>query len=141
VATSSQEFHQPHGLLAALVPYGVLVQPEVALTRSIWWLLGLKGGTSALDDLVRRSGLEPATGGLWLTEVVGKDRDRTDLEYRWGDPPVTRVVVEAKLGHTLTNDQIGAYRHRLLPEGGLLAVLVPEGRRVEAAGILRASAS
>jgi hypothetical protein len=35
------EPHQAHGLLAALVPFGVLVQPEVALTRSIWWLLGL----------------------------------------------------------------------------------------------------
>jgi hypothetical protein len=121
----------PNGLLAALVPAGVLVHPEVALTRSIWWLLGLEGAAPALDGLVRRSGIEPQAGGFWLTEERDTDGTRTDLEYRWGEPARTRVVVEAKLGHTLTAGQVAYYRSRLGEDGGLLTVLVPAGRLAE----------
>jgi hypothetical protein len=125
------EPNEPNGLLAALVPYGVLVQPEVALTRGLYWLLGLEGAVGALDGLVRRNGVEPGTNGFWLTEVVGADRGRTDLEYRWGGLSGARVVVEAKIGHTLTYGQVAGYRSRLPHEGGLLVVLVPEARRLE----------
>lgn len=131
--------NQPHGLLAALVPFGVLVQPEVAVTRSICWLLGLEGAASSLDSLVRDGRVIPESGGFWLTEVVGEDRGRTDLEYWWGDPPATRVVVEAKLGHTLTVDQIEAYAsERLHGDSALLVVLVPEVRRKEGEGVVDA---
>lgn len=132
------EPNQPDGLLAALVPHGVLVQPEVALTRGICWVLGLEGAVGALDDLVRRSGIEPGVNGLWLTEVVGQDGGRTDLEYRWGDPSWTRVVVEAKIGHTLTTEQVGPYRAHLGHDGGLLVVLVPEARRAEGTRVVEA---
>lgn len=131
------EPNQPQGLLAALVPFGVLVQPEVALTRSIWWLLGLEGAAGALDGLVRRNGIEPDINGYWLTEVVGKELGRTDLEYRWGDPSETRVVVEAKIGHALTVDQIAGYADRLGGDAGLLVVLVPEARRLEGVQVIR----
>jgi hypothetical protein len=40
-------------------------------------------------------------------------------------------VVEAKIGHMLTYGQVAGYRGRLPDEGGLLVVLVPEGRRLE----------
>lgn len=131
--------NQPNGLLAALVPFGVLVQPEVAVTRSICWLLGLEGAAGGLDRLVRNGGVEPESGGFWLTEVVGEEPGRTDLEYRWGDPPTTRVVVEAKLGHTLTVDQIEGYAtERLNDASSLLVVLVPEVRRKEGEGVVDA---
>ncbi|KRD41333.1 hypothetical protein ASE38_17145 [Cellulomonas sp. Root930] len=123
-------------MLAALVPSGVLVQPEVALTRGLWWLLGLADASKALDALIRRGGIEPAAEPQWLTEVVGPDRARTDLECHWGTPAAARVVVEAKIGHTLDVEQVAAYRHRLPPAGGLLVVLVPEARRHEADRIL-----
>lgn len=131
------EFNQPNGLLAALLPYHLLVQPEVALTRSITWLLGLEGAAGGLDDLVRRSGLEPEADGRWCTEVVGEDGDRTDLEYRWAGPAATRVVVEAKIGHTLTVEQVAAYRTRLSGGRGLLVILVPEARRWEADRVIK----
>lgn len=126
-----------NGLLAALVPFSVLVQPEVALTRSICWLLGLEGGSRALDGLIRAAGIEPGDGGPWLTEVVSEDGGRADLEYRSGDGLKPLVVVEAKIGHTLTVDQIAGYRARLPDDGGLLALLVPEGRRHEGEQVLR----
>jgi len=126
------DLNQPNGLLAALVPFGVLVQPEVAVTRSVCWLLGLEGAAGALDRLVRNGGVQPESGGFWLTEVGGEERGRTDLEYWWGDPPTTRVVVEAKLGHTLTVDQIeGDATERLNDDSALVVVLVPEVRRKE----------
>jgi hypothetical protein len=131
--------NRPNGLLAALVPFGVLVQPEVALTRSISWLLGLEGAAGALDRLVLDGGVVPESGGFWLTEVVGEDRGRTDLEYWWGEPPSTRVVVEAKLGHTMTVEQIEGYAtERLNGDSALLVVLVPEVRRKEGESVVDA---
>ena len=53
------DLNQPNGLLAALVPFGVLVQPEVAVTRSLCWLLGLEGAAGTLDRLVRNGGWNP----------------------------------------------------------------------------------
>lgn len=133
----SPEPNEPSGLLAALVPFGVLRQPEVAVTTGIWWLLGLDGASRALDTLVDRRGPRPAAGGLWTTEVSG-DGGRTDLEYAWGGPLQTRVVVEAKLGHTLTPEQLAGYSGRLGDGEGLLAVLAPEARRVEAQAVITA---
>ncbi|WP_203750356.1 hypothetical protein [Cellulomonas chitinilytica] len=112
------------------------MQPEVALTRGLWWLLGLAGAADALDPLLVRGGIEPGHEPRWLTEVVGADRGRTDLECHWGRPAVAHVVVEAKIGHTLDVGQVAAYRHRLPDSGGLLAVLVPESRRHEADRVL-----
>jgi hypothetical protein len=82
------------------------------------WLV--EGAAGALDGLVRRNGIEPDNNGYWLTEVVGEGLGRTDLEYRWGDPSETRVVVEAKIGHVLTVDQIAGYADRLRGDAGLL---------------------
>lgn len=126
---------EPGGLLAALVPFGVLVQPEVALTRGITWVLGIEGAATALDGLIAAAGVEPGPEPRWFTEVVGVG-GRTDLEARWGRPQRTHVVVEAKLGHQLTTDQVAAYRPRLPDDGGLLAVLVPPSRRHEADGVV-----
>ena len=51
---------------------------------------------------------------------------------------MTRVVVEAKLGHSLTFDQIEAYSHRLPSAGGLIdCVLLPKSRRTEGEQLLR----
>lgn len=129
---SSAEHNQPNGLLAALLPHGVLVQPEVALTRSICWLLGLEGAAGALDDLVRKGGFEPEAGGFWRTEVTDGDGWRSDLEYWWGDPAGAKVVIEAKIGHTLTVEQLAGYRSHLADMDGLLVILLPEARRLEA---------
>jgi hypothetical protein len=48
-----------------------------------------------------------------------------------------RVVVEAKIGHVLTVDQIAGYADRLRGDAGLLVVLVPEGRRLEGEQVIR----
>lgn len=117
-------------LLATLLSQNTLVQPEVALTRATQFLLGLPGAANALDGLVAQSGLVPAPGGFWLTEVRGDEGGRTDLEYRWGASETVHVIVEAKVGHTLDGDQVDAYRARLGAEG-LLVVLVPASRRSE----------
>lgn len=127
--------HAAGGLLAALVPAGVLRQPEVALTTGIWWVLGLEGAGGALDPLITRKGLEPIPGGRWYTEVVGHG-GRSDLEYEWGDPAKTRVLVEAKIGHTLTVEQVAGYAVRLADDGGLLVVLAPAARRAEALDVV-----
>lgn len=127
--------HLPGGLLAALVPAGVLRQPEVALTTGIWWVLGMDGAVGALDPLIARNGLAPEPGGRWRTEVVG-DGGRSDLEYAWGNPPRTHVLIEAKIGHTLTPEQVVGYADRLPTGGGLLVVLAPAARRAEALGIV-----
>lgn len=118
----------PGRLLATLLSQSSLVQPEVVLTRATCFLLGLPGGNNALDALVVRGGLQPEPGGHWRTEVRGDEGGRTDLEYRWGDLERPRVIVEAKIGHTLDAGQLGAYRSRLGDEG-LLVVLVPVTRR------------
>ncbi|MDD2858974.1 MAG: hypothetical protein PHU75_09910 [Candidatus Nanopelagicales bacterium] len=117
-------------LLASLLSWSTLVQPEVALTRATRFLLSLPDGHTALDDLIRREGLHPEPDGYWLTEVRGEEGGRTDLEYRWGSPAHTRVIVEAKIGHTLDAEQVAAYRARL-GDDGLLVVLVPASRRRE----------
>ena len=78
------EPNTPHGLLAAFVHFGVLAQPEVALTRGICWLLGLPDASGALDVLVRRNGVVPESNGFWRAEVVAEDRTRTDMEYSVG---------------------------------------------------------
>lgn len=129
--------NEPGGLLAALMPADVLVQPEVAVTRGISWLLGLEGAVGALDPLVRRdSPLVPGADPVWLTEVVGSDGGRTDLELHWGNPQRAQVIVEAKLGALLTVDQVASYRHRMLADRGLLVVLLPEGRRPDGVAVL-----
>lgn len=63
-SSTSAEFNTPDGMLAALAPRGVLVQPEVAITRSINWLPGLDGGAGALDGHERRNGIEPGPNRL-----------------------------------------------------------------------------
>jgi hypothetical protein len=108
----------------------VLRQPEVAVTTAIWWVLGLEGASSALDSLVARTPVEPGAG-QWRQEVRGDDGGRTDLEYLWGEPLQTRVVVEAKLGHLLTPEQVSGYAGRFGEDGGLLVVLAPASRRSE----------
>lgn len=133
-STPRSEPSTPGRLLATLLSQNTLVQPEVALTRATQFLLGLPGAANALDGLVEKSGLLPEPDGYWLTEVRGDEGGRTDLEYIWGEPESVHVIVEAKVGHTLGGDQVGAYRPRL-GEGGLLVVLVPatrqrEGKRV-----------
>jgi|GEM_PF-6290436 len=125
----------PGRLLATLLSQNNLVQPEVALTRATCFLLGLPGGANALDALVVRGGIDPEPGGYWRTEVRGDGGGRTDLEYRWGNLSTLRVIVEAKIGHTLDPDQVNAYRSRLGVEG-LLVVLVPIARRREGEGVV-----
>ena len=95
----------------------------------------MAGGSGALDNLVRRNGIAPEANGFWRAEVVADDRTRTDMEYSWGDPPLTRVVVEAKIGHSLTAEQIAHYRSRF-KAGGLLVVLVPAARKLEAVRVV-----
>ena len=129
------EPNRPHGLLAALVPSGILRQPEVAVTTGIWWLLGLDGASTALDDLVARNHVAPSSGE-WRQELRGADGGRTDLEYLWGNPLETHVVVEAKLGHLLTPDQVAGYATRFGENGGLLVVLVPASRLTEARRVI-----
>ncbi|MDR7086829.1 hypothetical protein J2X11_001668 [Aeromicrobium panaciterrae] len=124
----------PGHLLASLLSAGSLVQPEPVLTRAVRFLLGLPGASSALDELVRKAGLEPGQDGYWLTEVGHDDGGRTDLEYWWGEK--ARVIVEAKIGHTLEASQLDGYRSRLPSAGGLLVVLVPTTRTRESSVIV-----
>lgn len=135
MTASENDPHGDGGLLAALVPAGVLRQPEVALTTGIWWVLGLEGAAGALDPLIERAGVRPTPGGRWYTEVRG-DGGRSDLEYEWGDPARTRVLVEAKIGHTLTPEQVAGYATRLPPDDGMLVVLTPASRRAEAVDVV-----
>ena len=66
--------NQPNGLLAALVPFGVFVQSEVALTGSICWLLGLEGGSGALIDSYNATGSSRGSmvngSPRWLVRVA-----------------------------------------------------------------------
>src|SRR6266545_5786431 len=96
----------PGGLLAHLYLRGLVRQPEVAVTEAITWLCAVAGGSHALDQLIRNVGLDPGPEVTWYAEVPAADRSRTDIEAWWGDPPLPRVVIEAKLDHTLTVEQV-----------------------------------
>lgn len=118
----------PGRLLAALLSAGTLVQPEPVLTRTLRLLLGLPGGSHALDGLIEEAGVAPPKDGFWLTEVGHESGGRTDLEY-WGrGQRAPAVVVEAKIGHLLEASQVAGYRPRLAAIGGLLVALVPSSR-------------
>lgn len=118
----------PGRLLAALLSAGTLVQPEPVLTRTLRFLLGLPGGSHALDGLIEEAGVAPPKDGFWLTEVGHESGGRTDLEY-WGrGQRAPAVVVEAKIGHLLEASQVAGYRPRLAAIGGLLVALVPSSR-------------
>ena len=134
----------PGELLARLYLRGLLRQPEVAVTEAITWLCSLPGASHALDRLIRDAGLDPIGEIAWYAEVPAADRTRTDIEAWWGEPAVPRVVIEAKLGHILTVEQVAAYvtdlRGRISESQGsregLVVVLVPEHRHSEAATVL-----
>jgi hypothetical protein len=128
----------PGGLLAHLLRYGVITQGEVAVTRSIVYCLSLPGGSHALDGLIAATGVVPGDKISWRAEAIATTGVRPDIEGWWGDPPVPRVVIEAKLGHDLTGQQIADYVANLSEDEALVVVLVPEYRRREAEAILRA---
>ena len=121
-------------LLAHLYLKGLVRQPEVAVTEAITWLCALPGGSHALDQLIRDAGLDPGPAVAWYAEVPAADGSRTDIEAWRGDPPLPRVVIEAKLGHTLTVGQLAPYvadlKTRLAEhdgsDDGVVVVLVPE---------------
>ena len=89
---------RPGGLLAMLLGHGLVLQPEVVVTRSLAWLCSLPGARSAMNALVTGAGLEPGESPSWYAEVRAASGARTDLECWWGEPPLPRVVIEAKLG-------------------------------------------
>jgi hypothetical protein len=134
----------PGRLLAHLYLKGLVRQPEVAVTEAITWLCALPGGSHALDQLIRDAGLDPEPEVAWYAEVPAADRSRTDIEAWWGDPPLPRVVIEAKLGHTLTVEQVAIYfahlKTRLADhdrsDEGVVVLLVPEHRSQEARAVL-----
>ena len=97
------------GLLAMLLGHGLVRQPEVVVTRSLAWLCSLPGAGAAMDALIQGAGLEPGESPSWHAEVRAASGARTDLECWWGEPPLPRVVVEAKLGALLSAGQIADY--------------------------------
>jgi len=62
-----------------------------------------------MNALVKGAGLEPGESPWWYAEVRAASGARTDLECWWGEPPLPRVVIEAKLGALLSAGQIAAY--------------------------------
>lgn len=125
-----------------LLGSGLVLQPEVVVTRSLAWLCSLPGARTAMNDLIASGGLEPGENPSWYAEVRAASGARTDLECWWGQPPLPRVVVEAKLGAPLTAGQIAAYITDLTRRmsGGdhdaLVVVLVPGYRCGEASLVL-----
>ena len=101
---------RPGGLLAMLLGSGLVRQPEVVETRSVAWLCSLPGARRAMNTLIAGAGLEPGENPSWYAEVRAVSGARTDLECWWGEPPLPRVVVEAKLGAPLVAGQIGLLR-------------------------------
>ncbi len=146
------------GLLARLVAFGAIQQPEVAATRSLGYLLEppelaaefaaliesypeVPTGAAASVTVWRcehsfdRFPPQPAGG---VAETRAAVRARVDLVgFDAVDRP--RVVIEAKFGAALTDEQVRAYaswQHDSLSgssEAGVLALLVPTVR----AGVAR----
>jgi hypothetical protein len=131
---------RPGGLLAMLLGHGLVRQPEVVVTRSLAWLCSLPGAGAAMDALIEGAGLEPGESPSWHAEVRAASGARTDLECWWGEPPLPRVVVEAKLGALLSAGQIADYIPDLIRRAGgheaLMVVLVPTYRHGEASLVL-----
>jgi hypothetical protein len=133
---------RPAGLLAMLLGSGLVRQPEVVVTRSLAWLCSLPGARPAMNALIAGAGLEPGENPSWYAEVRADSGARTDLECWWGEPPLPRVVVEAKIGAPLAAGQIADYIADLTRRvsGGdrdvLVVVLVPLYRCGEAALVL-----
>jgi len=131
---------RPGGLLAMLLGHGLVLQPEVVVTRSLAWLCSLPGARSAMNALVTGAGLEPGESPSWYAEVRAASGARTDLECWWGEPPLPRVVIEAKLGALLSAGQIADYIPDLIRRASghdaLMVVLVPTYRRGEASRVL-----
>ena len=125
-----------------LLGHGLVLQPEVVVTRSLAWLCSLPGARAAMNALIAGAGLEPGESPSWHAEVRAASGARTDLECWWGDPPLPRVVVEAKIGALLSAGQIADYIAGLTrritggDHGALMAVLVPTYRRGEASRVL-----
>ena len=130
-----------------LLGHGLVLQPEVVVTRSLAWLCSLPGARFAMNALIAGAGLEPGESPSWHAEVRAASGARTDLECWWGQPPLPRVAVEAKLGAPLTARQIADYIADLTRRvsGGdrdaLVVVLVPAYRCGEAALVLNKALS
>jgi hypothetical protein len=141
VSLTATESEQPLGLLAMLHSKGLVPQAEVAVTQSIAWLCATSPDGNPLADLILDAGLTPGQGATWYAEVMAPDKTRTDLECWWDDLPC--VVMEAKLDHALTEEQLGIYLHDLRArrqgsqDRAILGTLVPEHRRKEATALLR----
>jgi hypothetical protein len=133
---------RPGGLLAMLLGSGLVRQPEVVVTQSLAWLCSLPGARPAMNAMIAGAGLEPGEDLSWYAEVRAASGARTDLECWWGQPPLPRVVVEAKIGAPLAAGQIADYIADLTRRvsGGdrdvLVVILVPPYRRGEAALVL-----
>jgi hypothetical protein len=92
-----------------LLGSGLVRQPEVVVTRSLGRLCSLPGAWPAMNALIAGAGLEPGENPSWYADVRAASGAQTDLECWWGEPPLPRVVVEAKIGAPLATGQIADY--------------------------------
>lgn len=113
-------FHRDHSLNAHAIDWGIhLTEPQI--TKALAHLLQPDGSdkqASRLAAFLRALGTPnvPDAGLLRFAEVEAErpvDGGRIDLEFRIPySPDADRwrpIVVEAKLGHTLTKGQLGKY--------------------------------
>lgn len=122
---------------------------EVAATRSVAFLLEeplLRRATT--DYLTERSGVALSEVERFVTEAVNLAGNRTDLEGLDGSGK-PRLVIEAKFSAHLPESQVAGYMAdqamRLRADGcsvpGLIVVLVPESRTLEAQRKLESAAA
>lgn len=146
------------GLLARLVTVGAIPQPEVAATRSLCYLLEFPGLADAFTGLIQSQRNFPTSAidgvAAWRCEHLFTrlgslsdqparlpERARVDL-VGFDSEEHPRVVIEAKFGAALTDDQVRAYatwQYEALSateQPGVLALLVPTVRAREAGRLL-----
>jgi len=103
--------------------------PEDVATRALELLLGRsKAARAALDRLLAEWRGRPGPSAVrWVSQVVGSDRSRTDLEGFDSNDGVA-AILENKFWAHLTDNQPAAYLKRLQATEGVLVFVTPSSR-------------
>ncbi len=116
---------------------------EVFTVAALKWVIDDPDLETAFREFISsQAGVDAGAPCDWLLEATQDDSDRPDMEARRDGLPVMKV--EAKLGAPVGPDQVMSYardqRERIsaVEASGLVALLVPENRRVEANNVFDA---
>lgn len=107
-----------------------LSKRELLATRSLAYILGSSDAArDALQELLRTGGADIGTIEQVANEVVGDNQERVDL-VGYNNAGEERVLIEAKFGANLTENQPRSYLDRLPNDdkASVLLFLAPERR-------------